>query len=77
MPEMDGWETIKGIIDSGYIKNVAINVLTGIVTKDQKMLGIYEPYVYDYLTKPIDINKLISSVKKCDMYLLAREKNEI
>ena len=73
MPEMDGWDTIKEIVNKGFIKNVAINILTGMVSKDQQRMGIYEPYVYDYLTKPIDINQLISSVKKCNMYLLARE----
>lgn len=27
--------------------------------------------IYDYLTKPIDFNQLMSSVKKCNMYLFA------
>ena len=76
MPEMNGWDTIREIIDKGFIKNVAINILTGLVTKDQQMMGIYEPYVYDYLTKPVEVNQLMSSVKKCNTYLSARENIE-
>ena len=76
MPDLNGWDTIKKIIDKGFIKNVAINILTGMVTKDHQMMKVYEPYIYDYLTKPIDINQLISTVKRCDMYLFARSNEE-
>ena len=72
MPNMDGWDTIKKIVNRGLIKNVAINILTGKGTKDHQNLGELGSYVYDYLTKPIDINQLIDSVKKCGIYLNAR-----
>ena len=72
MPNMDGWDTIKKIVKRGLIKNVAINILTGKGTKDHQKLGELGSYVYDYLTKPIDINQLIDSVKKCGIYLNAR-----
>jgi CheY-like chemotaxis protein len=72
MPNMDGWDTIKKIVNRGLIKNVAINILTGKGTKDHQKLGELGSYVYDYLTKPIDINQLIDSVKKCGIYLNAR-----
>ncbi len=72
MPNMDGWDTIKKIVDRGLIKNVAINIITGKGTKDHQKLGELGSYVYDYLTKPIDINQLIDSVKKCGIYLNAR-----
>jgi CheY-like chemotaxis protein len=72
MPNMDGWDTIKKIVNRGLIKNVAINILTGKGTKDHQKLGELGSYVYDYLTKPIDINQLIDSVKKCGIYLAAR-----
>ena len=72
MPNMDGWDTIKKIVNRGLIKNVAINIITGKGTKDHQKLGELGSYVYDYLTKPIDINQLIDSVKKCGIYLNAR-----
>jgi len=72
MPNMDGWDTIKKIVNRGLIKNVAINIITGKGTKDHQKLGELGSYVYDYLTKPIDINQLIDSVKKCGIYLDAR-----
>jgi CheY-like chemotaxis protein len=72
MPNMDGWDTIKKIVNRGLIKNVAINIITGKGTKDHQKLGELGSYVYDYLTKPIDINQLIDSVKKCGIYLAAR-----
>jgi CheY-like chemotaxis protein len=72
MPNMDGWDTIKKIVNRGLIKNVAINIITGKGTKDHQKLGELGSYVYDYLTKPIDINQLIDSVKKCGVYLAAR-----
>lgn len=72
MSNMDGWDTIKKIVNRGLIKNVAINIITGKGTKDHQKLGELGSYVYDYLTKPIDINQLIDSVKKCGIYLAAR-----
>ena len=72
MPNMDGWDTIKKIVNRGLIKNVAINIITGKGTKDHQKLGQLGSYVYDYLTKPIDINQLIDSVKKSGIYLAAR-----
>jgi len=72
MPNMDGWDTIEKIVNRGLIKNVVINIITGKGTKDHQKLGQLGSYVYDYLTKPIDINQLIDSVKKCDIYLNAR-----
>jgi len=72
MPDMDGWDTIKQIVGRGLIRNVAINIITGKGTKDHQKLSELGSYVYDYLTKPIDINQLIDSVKKCGVYLAAR-----
>jgi CheY-like chemotaxis protein len=72
MPNMDGWETIKQIVGRGLIRNVAINIITGKGTKDHQKLSELGSYVYDYLTKPIDINQLIDSVRKCGIYLAAR-----
>lgn len=74
MPDMNGWDTIKEIVDRGYIKDVAINIVTGIGYKDQQQMGILEPYIYDYLSKPVNIEELIKSVEKCNVFLRAKNK---
>ena len=74
MPDMNGWDTIKEIVDRGFIKDVAINIVTGVGTKDYQQMGILEPYIYDYLSKPIDIKELIKSVEKSNIFLMAKNK---
>ena len=63
MPFMDGWETIEKIKNKGLIKNVVISILTanGTVAEYEKLRSL-QPYIYDYITKPFDIQKLISNV---------------
>ena len=72
MPEMDGWDTIHEIKDRGFMKQVAINIITGKGTKDHQQMGVLGPYIYDYLSKPLDINELILSVERCYRFLKAR-----
>jgi len=72
MSDMSGWDTIREIVNRGFIKDVAINIVTGIGTKDHQSMGILEPYIYDYLSKPVNIKELIRSVEKCNMFLLAK-----
>ena len=69
MPGMDGWETINQIVKRGYIENVAISIITGKGTKNYQKMSMLGSYVYDYLAKPLDIDKLISSVEKCVKHL--------
>jgi len=64
MPFMDGWDTIKEIIDKGLAKNVAISILTAKGTQDhEKMRGV-ESYIRDYITKPFDVSELISNINE-------------
>lgn len=49
MPEMDGWDTIRAILDSGLEDRVVISMLTAKNIPDSKMIGLQE-YVIDYLT---------------------------
>jgi DNA-binding response OmpR family regulator len=64
MPIMDGIETIKHMNTNGYTANNTIIVLTAkaILQKDE-FDEIY-PYLYDYITKPFDINLLVEVIKK-------------
>lgn len=74
MPNMNGWDTIKEIVNRGFIKDVVINIVTGVGTKDHQQMGILEPYIYEYLSKPIDIKELIKSVEKSNIFLMAKNK---
>ena len=70
MPIMDGWDTINEIVKNGYVDNVAIAIITGKGTKDIQKVGQLGSYVLDYLAKPLDVNKLIASVERCNNYFL-------
>jgi len=72
MPDMDGWDTIREIVKRELIKDVAIEIITGKGTKNHQNMSELGSYVYDYLAKPLDINELISSVEKCNIFLTAR-----
>jgi len=69
---MDGWETINEIVNRGLLKNVEIAIITGKGTKDYQRISLLGSYIFDYLTKPLDITKLISSVEKCNRYFYSR-----
>ncbi len=69
MPKMDGWKTINQIIKRGYTKDIAIEIITGKGTKDHQKLCKLGSYIYDYLTKPIDLKQFVSSVEACNNYL--------
>ena len=64
MPFMDGWDTIEEIIKKGYAKNVIISILTARGTPDREKMRGLESYIFDYITKPFDIKKLIFDVRQ-------------
>ncbi len=68
MPDFDGWDTIRMIINTGKYKNIIIAVLTAMDKPDQKMQGLQE-YVTDYITKPFDSDELVRVVKDYLTYL--------
>jgi DNA-binding response OmpR family regulator len=74
MPDMDGWDTINEIVNSGHIKDVAISVITGKGTKDFQKMSMLGSYIMDYLTKPVDINVLIKSLERSIKYLNSKNK---
>jgi len=64
MPKMDGWDTIREIVNKGLNKKVEILIITAIGTSDHdKMFGV-ESYVHDYIVKPFNIGDLVNSVNK-------------
>ena len=72
MPEMDGWETIQEIVNLGLSKNVSIAIITGNGTKDSQKMSSLGSYVFDYMTKPLDIAQLLSIVEKYYKYFWSR-----
>ena len=64
MPFMDGWDTIMEIMNRGFEKNVIISILTARGNPDHERMKGLESYIYDYITKPFDVNKLVSNVRQ-------------
>jgi DNA-binding response OmpR family regulator len=62
MPVMDGVETIKNMVIDGFIEDNIIIVLTVKSIQGEEFDEIY-PYIYEYITKPYDINELLNVVK--------------
>jgi len=62
MPFMDGWDTIKKIVDKGFAQNVTISIVTAKGNPKQDNVKDLEPYIHDYISKPFDIRELISNV---------------
>jgi CheY-like chemotaxis protein len=65
MPGMDGWDTIKEIVDRGLAEDLVIAMFTAKDVPDTKMEYLKE-YVIDYITKPFEPQDLITIV---DEYL--------
>ncbi|OGS40307.1 MAG: hypothetical protein A3K77_07410 [Euryarchaeota archaeon RBG_13_31_8] len=64
MPFMDGWDTIKEIMKKDLGKNVIISIITAKGCPDNKKMNELKPYIFDYITKPIDVKELICNVKE-------------
>ena len=62
MPEMDGWDTIREIVQRDLYPGNVIVMLTGMGEPDTKMDGVQE-YVTDYMTKPFGPDQLIESLQ--------------
>lgn len=61
MPRMDGWRTIREMVERGLHPGNAIVMLTALDEPDERMEGLQE-YVIDYMTKPFDPQILLDSV---------------
>lgn len=63
MPGMDGWDTIRELIQKDLMDGISIEIITANGTKERDKMRGLESYIQDYLTKPIDIVQLIASIK--------------
>ena len=55
--------TIKKIMTAGFIDQTTIIVLTTKRIQGEEFDEIY-PYIYEYITKPLDMNALLNTIKK-------------
>lgn len=62
MPEMNGWETIRRIVDNDLYEGNIIVMLTALDAPDNKIDGVQE-YITDYLTKPFNPDDLMDTLK--------------
>ena len=75
MPFMDGWETIRKIIDKGFTQDIAISIVTAQGSPGQDKMKGLEPYIHDYIPKPFDLQELISNVNNMGLCALNIEWN--
>lgn len=73
MPVMDGVEIIRKMSVDGFLDYNVIIVLTAKRIQGDEFNEIY-PYIYDYVTKPFDINTLVQTVKKIAQRPPAKKK---
>lgn len=64
MPFMDGWDTISEIKKRGLNNDIVISIITAKGTPDTDKIKGLQPNIYDYITKPFDVKKLLSNVEK-------------
>ncbi len=73
MPEMDGWDTIREIVEKDLYKDIIICMCTGQDNPSEKM-NPFKEYVLDYLRKPfnytnIDDTNFIEKIREYLSYL--------
>jgi len=62
MPFMDGWETVKKIIEKGLDKNILLSIISAKGSTNQESIKDFESYIYEYISKPFNLEKLISEI---------------
>jgi DNA-binding response OmpR family regulator len=70
MPFLDGWDTIEQLLKRELTKDVIITILTAKGTPDHDKIRGLEGFIFDYITKPFSIDKVILSVNSAKDHLL-------
>ena len=63
MPKMDGWDTIREIVNRQLIDQVKIKIMTGKGTKDHTKIADLASYVQDYIGKPFNEETLLAIIQ--------------
>jgi len=71
MPEIDGWEVCKLVRDDESLEHLRIVMLTAKATDRDRMIGRGIFGADEYITKPFDMDELLSTIKR----LLAENEN--
>ena len=70
MPRMNGWETVRQIVDQGLHEGNIIFMLTALETPGEQIEDL-QKYIVDYITKPFEPEVLLAT---CETYLAYLEK---
>lgn len=62
MPFMDGWDTIREIVERGLAKGIMISIVTAKGTPNHEKMKGLESYIRDYIAKPFNVRELVSNV---------------
>ena len=62
MAKMDGWDTLRNIVNRGLFPGNLVCMFTGDIDPGAKSEGLQE-YVLDYITKPFKTDALVKSVR--------------
>lgn len=58
MPEMNGWEFLEGLSKIDLLSHIEVIMLTSSVDKSDRIRAQKNPFVVDYLTKPLNSDTL-------------------
>ena len=70
MPGKDGWATVQGIVDGGWLPGSLVCMLTACVEPEPTVEGLRE-YIFDYLVKPFEVESLIAVVEFASAQLVS------
>ena len=76
MPEMDGLETIKNMINEGFIEMNKIILLTAKKIQGKEFDDIYQ-YISKYINKPFDIDELMNAIDELSRTKIRENKSNI
>lgn len=62
MPGMDGWQTVKAIVDAGLLKGNLISMLTSVEHPPADAVELTS-HVLNYIKKPYDQDKFVAFVR--------------
>ncbi|UCD13268.1 MAG: response regulator [Thermoplasmatales archaeon] len=67
MPFMDGLETLREIIKKRLNKDIVFSIITANGIPDSDKLKGLEQYIYNYIKKPFDLEKLITDINSINV----------